>query len=77
MLVIRLGRLMDEGKKDTMAQIALTKATCSRLAREGIALCREVQGGNGIVTDFGVAKFHADIEVRSTKKCQEERRKMR
>ncbi|KYK63765.1 acyl-CoA dehydrogenase domain-containing protein [Toxoplasma gondii TgCatPRC2] len=63
LLVLRLGRLMDEGKPHMMAHIALAKATCSRVAREGIALCREVLGGNGIVTDFGVAKFHADIEA--------------
>ncbi|CBZ53404.1 hypothetical protein NCLIV_031910 [Neospora caninum Liverpool] len=63
LMVLRLGRLMDEGKPHLMAHIALAKATCSRMAREGISLCREVQGGNGIVTDFGVAKFHADIEA--------------
>ncbi|PFH38623.1 acyl-CoA dehydrogenase domain-containing protein [Besnoitia besnoiti] len=63
LLVLRLGRLMDEGKPNMMAHIALAKATCSRMAREGISLCREVLGGNGIVTDFGVAKFHADVEA--------------
>lgn len=46
-----------------MALVALVKATTTQLAREGVRLCREVMGGNGIILDYGVAKALADIEV--------------
>ncbi|MGN6406988.1 MAG: acyl-CoA dehydrogenase family protein, partial [Curtobacterium sp.] len=31
--------------------------------RETVGWCREVQGGNGIVLDKGVARFFADAEA--------------
>ena len=31
--------------------------------RETVALCREALGGNGIVLDYDVARFHADAEA--------------
>uniref|UniRef100_A0A7S1P0V8 Acyl-CoA dehydrogenase n=1 Tax=Vitrella brassicaformis TaxID=1169539 RepID=A0A7S1P0V8_9ALVE len=60
--VIRLGRMMDEGQA-TMAQIALAKAWVTRTAREAVALCREVVGGNGIISDFGTIKPLMDLEA--------------
>ena len=32
-------------------------------SREVVAWCREILGGNGIVVDYGVAKFFADMEA--------------
>lgn len=45
-----------------MAHIALLKAWCTRYCREGVALCRESLGGNGIVADFGVMVPFIDME---------------
>ncbi|KAL8429538.1 hypothetical protein ACSSS7_006550 [Eimeria intestinalis] len=61
-LSIQLARRMDDGR-NSMALVALVKATASRLAREGAKLCREVVGGNGIVLENGVAKALADVEA--------------
>lgn len=61
-LSINMARRMDEGR-NSMALVALVKATTSRLAREGTQLCREVMGGNGILLENGAAKALADIEV--------------
>eukprot|EP00955_Chlamydomonas_euryale_P036727 350535-Chlamydomonas_euryale.AAC.3 len=51
----RLTRLYEEGKV-THEQASLVKAWNTQRAREVCALGREVLGGNGIVTDYGVAK---------------------
>eukprot|EP01068_Selenidium_serpulae_P003305 Selendium_serpulae@DN2989_c0_g1_i2.p1 len=58
---LHVANMMDEGTA-TIAQMALTKATVTRQAREGVALCREVVGGNGIVSDFGVMIPFVDME---------------
>ncbi|GAB3179930.1 acyl-CoA dehydrogenase family protein [Nesterenkonia halophila] len=42
---------------------ALAKMTVCRTMRETVALAREVVGGNGIVLDHDVARFHADAEA--------------
>lgn len=49
--------------KLTMMHASLTKATLTRVARESGALAREVFGGNGIVSDYEVAKVAGDIEA--------------
>lgn len=46
-----------------MAQVALAKAYCSARMRETVAMGRSILGGNGIVTDFGMAKVFADAEA--------------
>ncbi|GAB3543200.1 acyl-CoA dehydrogenase family protein [Arthrobacter tecti] len=51
-----------EGGAD-MAQAALAKSYTSSLMRETVALGRSIFGGNGIVTDFGMAKIFADAEA--------------
>lgn len=61
-LSIDVSRRIDGGHQ-SMALVALLKATTSRLAREGAKLCREVMGGNGILLDNGVAKALADVEA--------------
>ena len=43
-------------------QTARAKANCSRLAREVVALAREVCGGNGILLEHQVMKHFNDFE---------------
>ena len=42
---------------------ALAKMFCSLRLRETTRLAREVMGGNGILLDYDVARFHADAEA--------------
>lgn len=42
---------------------AMAKAFATTKARETVAMCREVVGGNGIVLDYDVARFFADAEA--------------
>lgn len=42
---------------------AMAKAFATAKMRETVAWCREVQGGNGIVLQKGVARFFADAEA--------------
>ena len=48
--------------KTTIGQVGRAKAGCSRLAREVVALAREVCGGNGIILDNHVMKAFIDME---------------
>ena len=61
-LVARTAQLDGEGKL-TDAQAALSKAFCTAKSRETVAWAREILGGNGIVTDYNVARFFADAEA--------------
>jgi glutaryl-CoA dehydrogenase len=61
-LCMQVSRLQDEGRQSD-AQSALSKAFVTSRARETVALCREVLGGNGIVLENGVAKPFADAEA--------------
>ncbi|MCU1469866.1 MAG: acyl-CoA dehydrogenase [Glaciihabitans sp.] len=61
-MCMQVSRLLDEGRQ-TDAQSALAKAFVTSRARETVALCREVLGGNGIVLGYGVAKPFADAEA--------------
>ena len=42
---------------------AMAKAFATTKARETVAMCREIVGGNGIVLDYDVARFFADAEA--------------
>ena len=42
---------------------AMAKMFTARMLRETAALAREICGGNGIVLDYDVARFHADAEA--------------
>ncbi len=42
---------------------AMAKAFATTKARETVAWCREILGGNGIVLDYDVARFFADAEA--------------
>ena len=59
---MRQAQLLAEGKL-TDAHAALSKAFCTAKMRETVAWAREMLGGNGIVTDYHVARFFADAEA--------------
>ncbi|WP_284976744.1 acyl-CoA dehydrogenase family protein [Arthrobacter sp. efr-133-TYG-104] len=61
-LMIQIARLQDSGRL-SMDQAALAKANCSEKMRESVALGRAMLGGNGISTDFEMAKIFADAEA--------------
>src|SRR5438067_7119508 len=61
-LVVRMAQLHAEGKL-TDAHAALSKAFCTAKMRETVAWAREILGGNGISTDYDVARFFADAEA--------------
>ena len=61
-MMVRLSQLEDEGAaKDE--QSALAKAYATARMRDSVALGRNILGGNGIVTDFEMAKIFADAEA--------------
>jgi glutaryl-CoA dehydrogenase len=61
-MVTSLTQAQDEGVyKDENS--AMAKMFTARMLRETAALAREVCGGNGIVLDYDVARFHADAEA--------------
>ncbi len=61
-LVVRMAQLGVEGKL-TDAHAALSKAFCTARMRETVSWAREIFGGNGITTDYDVARFFADAEA--------------
>ncbi|MHC6592802.1 MULTISPECIES: acyl-CoA dehydrogenase family protein [unclassified Arthrobacter] len=61
-LMIQLARLTESGLL-TMDHAALAKATCTERMRKTVALGRSIVGGNGISTDFEMAKIFADAEA--------------
>ncbi len=61
-LVARTAQL-DMAGKLTDAHAALSKAFCTSKSRETVAWAREILGGNGISTDYDVARFFADAEA--------------
>ena len=61
-LVARTAQL-DVAGKLTDAQAALSKAFCTSNSRETVAWAREILGGNGIVTDYNVARHFSDAEA--------------
>ena len=61
-MAVRLAQLQDAGEaRDEHA--ALAKEFCTTKMRETVSLARQVVGGNGVVLDYGVAKFFADAEA--------------
>ena len=61
-LVARTAQLHAEGKLGDH-HAALSKAFCTARMRETVAWAREILGGNGISTDYHVARFFADAEA--------------
>ncbi|MFC7849097.1 acyl-CoA dehydrogenase family protein [Arthrobacter sp. NPDC057388] len=61
-MMVRLAQLEDAGlARDE--QSALAKAFTTARMRESVAIGRSLLGGNGIVTDFEMAKIFADAEA--------------
>lgn len=61
-MMVRLSQLEDAGEaKDE--QSALAKAFTTARMRESVAIGRSLLGGNGIVTDFEMAKIFSDAEA--------------
>ena len=61
-LMVQLARLQTSGQL-RMEQAAMAKASCSARMRESVALARNILGGNGITTDYEMAKIFADAEA--------------
>ena len=61
-MMVGLARLQDGGAAD-MPQVALAKSYLSARMRETVALGRSILGGNGIVTDYRMAKIFSDAEA--------------
>lgn len=57
-----IARLQDQGTAG-MPQVALAKSYLSARMRETVAMGRSILGGNGIVTDYRMAKIFADAEA--------------
>jgi glutaryl-CoA dehydrogenase len=61
-MMVRLSQLQDAGEaKDE--QSALAKAFTTARMRESVAIGRSLLGGNGIVTDYEMAKIFSDAEA--------------
>jgi glutaryl-CoA dehydrogenase len=61
-LVVQLSLRQDRGEWAD-ENSALAKMQTARMARETVALAREVLGGNGILLEHDVARFFADAEA--------------
>jgi alkylation response protein AidB-like acyl-CoA dehydrogenase len=61
-LVVRTAQLHAEGEMGDH-HAALAKAFCTSRMRETVAWAREILGGNGVSTDYDVARFFADAEA--------------
>ncbi|WP_445156113.1 acyl-CoA dehydrogenase family protein [Arthrobacter sp. Hor0625] len=61
-MMVRLAQLQADGAAD-MPQVALAKSYVSARMRETVAMGRSLLGGNGIVTDYRMAKIFADAEA--------------
>ncbi|WP_418605388.1 acyl-CoA dehydrogenase family protein [Georgenia sp. SUBG003] len=64
-LMVQVARLQDAGTLE-MPHAAMAKATCTAHARETVALGRNLLGGNGMTTDFEMAKLFGDAEAMYT-----------
>ncbi|HEY8702832.1 MAG TPA: acyl-CoA dehydrogenase family protein [Arthrobacter sp.] len=61
-MMVRLSQLEDAGQAQD-EQSALAKAFTTARMRESVAIGRSLLGGNGIVTDYEMAKIFADAEA--------------
>lgn len=61
-VMARIAQPQEQGASD-MPQAAFAKSFTTGRMRETVALGRGILGGNGIVTDYGMAKIFADAEA--------------
>lgn len=57
----RISNLYDKNQH-TLGMIGLCKQHVTRVSRECLSLLRSLQGANGLITDYGVARAFVDIE---------------
>ncbi|MFE4543274.1 acyl-CoA dehydrogenase family protein [Arthrobacter sp. NPDC056727] len=65
-MMVRIAQLQEQASLEHgagMAQVALAKSYTSARMRETVAMGRSILGGNGIVTDYRMAKIFADAEA--------------
>jgi glutaryl-CoA dehydrogenase len=71
-MMVRIAQLQEDRREGPggqlrpgakMEQVALAKAFTTARMRETVAMGRSLLGGNGIVTDYGMAKIFADAEA--------------
>ncbi len=62
MMAWRVSKLLEEGRL-THEQASMAKAWNTLRGREVAALAREMLGGNGVLSDFQVAKVFCDMEA--------------
>ncbi|EFA77695.1 putative acyl-CoA oxidase [Heterostelium album PN500] len=62
LMTLRISHLFDQNKL-TYGQVGLLKAHNTSHGRQVVSMARELLGGNGIVTDFGVARSFVDMEA--------------
>jgi glutaryl-CoA dehydrogenase len=60
--MVRVAQLQDQGRLRS-EHAAMAKASGSSRMRETVALGRSILGGNGIATEFGMARTFADAEA--------------
>jgi glutaryl-CoA dehydrogenase len=61
-MAVRGAQLQDEGQFED-AQGALAKSFCTTRLRESVAWGRELMGGNGVLLDYGIARYFNDAEA--------------
>ncbi|WP_179390380.1 acyl-CoA dehydrogenase family protein [Psychromicrobium silvestre] len=61
-LMLQFARMQEQGDAQ-MVQAAMAKATTTRLARESVAKGRALLGGNGVTSDYEMAKLFGDAEI--------------
>lgn len=61
-MMVRIAQLQEQGAAD-MPQVALAKSYVSARMRETVGMGRSLLGGNGIVTDYRMAKIFSDAEA--------------
>ncbi|MDO5743829.1 MAG: acyl-CoA dehydrogenase family protein [Micrococcaceae bacterium] len=61
-LMSDLARIQGSGDL-AMVQAAMAKSTTTRLARESAAKGRALLGGNGVTSDYEMAKLFGDVEI--------------
>ena len=63
---LRLGRLMDEGKRGAGDDVAASSATPAARRWTSPAMARDMHGGNGIVDEFHVIRHVLNLETVNT-----------
>ena len=60
--MVRIAQLQQKGTLRS-EHAAMAKASGSARMRESVAMARGILGGNGISTDYGMARIFADAEA--------------